>query len=81
MNAALRGRGAATTLVRIMLGLLKPTGGEVLVDGIPLSVIGPRAFREHVGAVMQQDQCPLQWDVPVTSCPAQASPRWSITLP
>jgi len=81
MNAALRGRGAATTLVRIMLGLLKPTGGEVLVDGIPLSVIGPRAFREHVGAVMQQDQCPLQCDVPVTSCPAQASPRWSITLP
>ncbi len=41
-----------------------PTGGEVLVDGIPLSVIGPRAFREQVGAVMQQDQCPLQWDVP-----------------
>ena len=45
-----------TTLVKIMLGLLEPTGGEVLVDGIPLSVIGPRAFREQVSAVMQEDQ-------------------------
>jgi ATP-binding cassette subfamily B protein RaxB len=45
-----------TTLVKIMLGLLEPTGGEVLVDGISLSVMGPRAFREQVGAVMQEDQ-------------------------
>jgi ATP-binding cassette, subfamily B, bacterial CvaB/MchF/RaxB len=45
-----------TTLIKIMLGLLEPTRGEVLIDGVPLSTIGPRAYREHVGAVMQEDQ-------------------------
>lgn len=45
-----------TTLVKIMLGLLEPTSGEVLIDGIPLETIGARVFREHVGAVMQEDQ-------------------------
>jgi len=48
--------GGKTTLVKIMLGLLEPTKGQVLVDGCPLSTIGPRAFREHVAAVMQEDQ-------------------------
>jgi ATP-binding cassette subfamily B protein RaxB len=27
----------------------------VLIDGVALSTIGPRAYREHVGAVMQED--------------------------
>jgi ATP-binding cassette, subfamily B, bacterial CvaB/MchF/RaxB len=45
-----------TTLMKIMLGLLEPTSGEVLIDGIALAVIGPRAYREQVGAVMQEDQ-------------------------
>lgn len=45
-----------TTLVKIMLGLLEPTSGEVLIDGTPLQTIGARAFREQVGAVMQEDQ-------------------------
>jgi ATP-binding cassette, subfamily B, bacterial CvaB/MchF/RaxB len=27
-----------------------------LIDGVPLSTIGPRAYREHVAAVMQEDQ-------------------------
>jgi ATP-binding cassette subfamily B protein RaxB len=48
--------GGKTTLIKIMLGLLEPTSGEVLVDGFPLSTIGPRAYREHVAAVMQDDQ-------------------------
>jgi ATP-binding cassette, subfamily B, bacterial CvaB/MchF/RaxB len=48
--------GGKTTLVKIMLGLFEPTSGEVLIDGIPLSIIGPRAYREQIGAVMQEDQ-------------------------
>jgi ATP-binding cassette, subfamily B, bacterial CvaB/MchF/RaxB len=45
-----------TTLIKIMLGLLEPTSGELRIDGVPLPLIGYRAYREHVGAVMQEDQ-------------------------
>ena len=45
-----------TTLVKIMLGLLEPTEGEVLIDGVPLSGVNVRAYREQLGAVMQEDE-------------------------
>ena len=48
--------GGKTTLVKIMLGLLQPTSGEVLIDGLPLASIGLQAYREQIGAVMQEDQ-------------------------
>jgi ATP-binding cassette subfamily B protein RaxB len=48
--------GGKTTLLKIMLGLLEPTSGDVLVDGVPLHTVGVRAYREQVAAVMQDDQ-------------------------
>jgi ATP-binding cassette, subfamily B, bacterial CvaB/MchF/RaxB len=44
-----------TTLLKVMLGLHAPTSGEVLVGGVPLSRLGPRAWRETVGVVMQDE--------------------------
>jgi ATP-binding cassette subfamily B protein RaxB len=48
--------GGKTTLVKIMLGLLEPTSGEVLIDGVPLATIGLQPYRQQIGAVMQEDQ-------------------------
>jgi len=48
--------GGKTTLMKIMLGLLEPTSGEVLIDGVPLSTLGMRTYRENIAAVMQDDQ-------------------------
>ena len=42
--------------MKVMLGLLEPTDGEVLIDGLPLTTYGARAFRDHAGVVMQDDQ-------------------------
>lgn len=45
-----------TTLVKLMLGLLKPTEGGIRVGGLDLHQVGPRNIRSIVGAVMQDDQ-------------------------
>ncbi len=47
--------GGKSTLAKVLLGLVEPTAGEVLVDGEPLARMGRRAFREEVGAVLQDD--------------------------
>jgi len=44
-----------TTLCKVILGLLRPTEGEVLIDGVPINQIGLSAYRQLVGAVMQDD--------------------------
>lgn len=44
-----------TTLVKLMLGLLEPTQGEVLVGGERLSHVGRANHRRMVGSVMQDD--------------------------
>jgi ATP-binding cassette subfamily B protein RaxB len=45
-----------TTLAKVLLGLLPPTGGEVLIGGVPLDKLGARFFRDMVGTVMQEDR-------------------------
>src|SRR5215469_12260625 len=45
-----------TTLLKLILGLLEPSSGEILIDGMPLHVLGNQAFRQSVGVVMQDDQ-------------------------
>ena len=45
-----------TTLMKVMLGLLQPTSGEVFIDGIPLKTLGARPYRQQIAAVMQDDQ-------------------------
>ena len=44
-----------TTLLKIILGLLPPTTGEVLIDGVPIRQIGLPAYRSLIGAVLQED--------------------------
>lgn len=45
-----------TTLVKLMLGLLKPTTGTIKIGGLDIHQVGPRNIRAIVGAVMQDDQ-------------------------
>ena len=44
-----------TTLLKIILGLLPATQGEVLVGGKPIAQLGSR-YRALIGTVMQEDQ-------------------------
>jgi ATP-binding cassette, subfamily B, bacterial CvaB/MchF/RaxB len=47
--------GGKTTLLKVLIGLFRPTTGEVLFDGIPADHIGPVALRAQMGVVMQDD--------------------------
>jgi ABC-type bacteriocin/lantibiotic exporter with double-glycine peptidase domain len=43
-----------TTLLRLIVGLLAPTRGRVLLDGVPLSEIAPSALARQIGVVLQE---------------------------
>jgi ATP-binding cassette subfamily B protein RaxB len=45
-----------TTLIKVLLGLLPPTEGEVRVNGRSLADWDIRQYRSRIGAVMQDDQ-------------------------
>ena len=42
-----------TTLISILAGVLRPTGGRVLVDHADLADVDPTAWRRQVGAIFQ----------------------------
>jgi ATP-binding cassette subfamily B protein RaxB len=44
-----------STLLKLMAGLLEPTDGRILVDGQPMSQLGPERWRRMIGVVMQED--------------------------
>jgi ATP-binding cassette subfamily B protein RaxB len=48
--------GGKTTLLKVILGLLPATSGEILIDGRPLAIVGAKNFRAAIGVVMQDDQ-------------------------
>jgi ATP-binding cassette subfamily B protein RaxB len=45
-----------TTLVKLLLGLLKPSSGIIRIGGQELHTVGPKTVRTVIGAVMQDDQ-------------------------
>jgi ATP-binding cassette, subfamily B, bacterial CvaB/MchF/RaxB len=45
-----------TTLLKIFAGLLRPTNGTVLIDDVPIQVIGLEAYRAQIGCVLQEDR-------------------------
>ncbi len=47
--------GGKSTLVKILLGLVEPDGGEMLVDGMPLTRFGYKSYHEQIAAVLQED--------------------------
>lgn len=47
--------GGKSTLLKVMLGLVEPEGGEILIDGIPLHRFGYKSFHGQIAAVLQED--------------------------
>jgi ATP-binding cassette subfamily B protein RaxB len=45
-----------STLMKIMLGLLEPTQGRILVDGVDIHQFGIRNYRDQIASVMQNDK-------------------------
>lgn len=44
-----------TTLLRVLLGLLQPSAGKIVIDGVPLGPATLSGWRARIGAVMQDD--------------------------
>lgn len=47
--------GGKSTLLKIVLGLIRPTNGEVIVDGVPLERFGYKNYQRQIAAVLQDD--------------------------
>ena len=47
--------GGKTTLLNLLVGLLEPSDGQILYDGLPLRTLGVGAVRDQIGVVLQED--------------------------
>ena len=45
-----------STLMKVMLGLLEPSEGKILIDGVDIKMFGYRNYRSQIASVMQDDQ-------------------------
>lgn len=55
MIAFVGGSGAGkSTIIDLLVGLLKPNKGEILIDNVPLSAIDMKSWRDKIGYVTQE---------------------------
>lgn len=45
-----------STLISLLVGIYRPTAGDILYDSKPISAWGAKAIRQQIGVVMQNDQ-------------------------
>jgi ATP-binding cassette subfamily B protein RaxB len=45
-----------TTLLKILAGLLRPSKGMLMLDGIPVTAMGMEQYRAQIGCVLQDDR-------------------------
>jgi len=50
-----RSGSGKTTLIKCLAGLLEPTEGAILYDGVPLQTLNYRDLRRRIGIVLQQN--------------------------
>lgn len=64
-----------TTLVKVMLGLLQPTEGEIIVGGMRLGQLGLANYRRLIGTVMQEDRL-FSGSIADNICFFDPDPQW-----
>ena len=47
--------GGKTTFIKVLCGLLVPSSGRILLDGVDIRQLGLRHYRRQLGVVMQND--------------------------
>jgi ATP-binding cassette subfamily B protein len=50
-----RSGSGKTTLIKLIAGLIEPTGGSILVDGVDIKTLNYRDLRHQIGLVLQEN--------------------------
>ncbi len=51
-----------STLIKIIVGLIEPTSGDVFIDNVPISKFGYRNYHKQISAVLQSDNL-FEWSL------------------